>query len=267
MMWKIAIITCIVGLMTSAVATPKKGTAFTMKNPTCNDTQTLSDISWWYSWGTQDNKLHEMGCPARGEFVPMFWGGGHIDNVNLPSSSRHVLGFNEPNERHQSHMTPQAAAIHWRQLESVAKGKSLISPAPARCKVHGNNSNCLMETFEWLDEFFKECSGCKVDYVAVHSYTCGADNDLRFLETVHNRYKKQVWLTEFACPYTTSLTHVENYMKRIIPRLERAPFVVRYAWFGNRVIHDGSFIHKVNALHEDSSSKLTALGRLYNSLH
>ncbi|XP_071108550.1 uncharacterized protein [Haliotis cracherodii] len=265
MTWRVAIVTCIAGLISSAVTTPKKGIGISMKHYHCNDTQTLSDISWWYSWTAQHDKVQVMGCPARGEFVPMVRGVANFDQLNIPSSAHHVLGFNEPNERHPGHMTPKEAASHWHQVEAAGVGKSIISPAPARCNI--NNTNCLMENLKWLDEFFKECTGCKVDSVAVHSYTCGVDNDMRFLETVHNRYKKQVWLTEFACPHTTSLTHVENYMKGIIPRLERAPFVARYAWFGNRILTDDRFIRKVNALLEDDLSKLTALGRLYNSLH
>ncbi|XP_067648846.1 uncharacterized protein [Haliotis asinina] len=263
MTWTVAIVTGVAGLIATAVTTPKKGIGISMKNYHCNDTVTMWDVHWWYSWTLQYNNDHTMGCSSRGEFVPMIWGLANFTQLNIPSFATHVLGVNEPNENHPGHMTPKVAASHWPQIESAALGKSLISPAPARCNVNG--TNCLMDNLQWLDEFFKECSGCKVDYVAVHTYTCGVENDMRFLETVHKRYKKRIWLTEFACPMTDSITRVENYMKGIVPRLERAPFVARYAWFGSRIPVD-KYVHKVNALLEDDKSTLTPLGRLYNTL-
>ncbi|XP_046569908.1 alkali-sensitive linkage protein 1-like [Haliotis rubra] len=256
-----------VGSVLLVTAITKKGVTLTFSDHyQCNDTFVLSNVSWWYDWGTNDNKHHELGCQGepRGEFVPMVWGYWG-QKMNFPSSTHNVLGFNEPNHKDQSHMTPQAAATHWRELQTAAHGMSLVSPAPARCGSVGGL--CTEETYKWLDDFFKACSGCQVDYVGVHSYTCNADNDMRFLETVYHRYHKKVWLTEFACPYSSSLAHIENYMKAIIPRLEAAPFVARYAWFQARITQGNNFIHKENALLEASSSKLTALGRLYNSLH
>ncbi|XP_067649109.1 uncharacterized protein [Haliotis asinina] len=259
--------TLVLGTSLLVAGTPKKGVCLYMKgNYHCNDTQALNDVSWWYDWGTNYNKHHELGCQGepRGEFVPMVWGYWG-QKMNFPSSTQHVLGFNEPNHKDQSHMTPQAAATHWREIQTAAHGMSLVSPAPARCGSVGGL--CTEETYKWLDDFFKACSGCQVDYVGVHTYTCNANSDMRFLETVYHRYNKKLWLTEFACPYSSSLSHIENYMKAIVPRLEAAPFVARYAWFQARITQGNNFIHKENALLEVNTSKLTALGRLYNSLH
>nr|KAG5707667.1 hypothetical protein BaRGS_031049 [Batillaria attramentaria] len=76
--------------------------------------------------------------------------------------------------------------------------------------------------------------GCRVDYIATHIYQCNADREMAFLEKLYHKYNKKIWVTEFACPRHDSLQAQMNYMKAILPRLEAAPFVVRYAWFITR---------------------------------
>ncbi|XP_071102939.1 uncharacterized protein [Haliotis cracherodii] len=174
----------------------------------------------------------------------------------------YLLGYNEPNERDQSNITPQLAASHWPEIEKLGQDKLLVSPAPARCN---GWHLCFKEPTDWLDEFFKACNGCRVDFLAAHTYNCDPDNDMRYLESLYNRYGKQIWLTEFSCPKTMSVQKQLDYMKQIVPRLEAAPFIYRYAWYITRQPDTDYLTSAVNLL-KPNISELTFLGHLYNSL-
>ena len=51
---------------------------------------------------------------------------------------------------------------------------------------------------------------------------------------MYNRYGKKIWLTEFACPMTNDPNTIKQYMQEVLPRLEAADYVDRYAWFASR---------------------------------
>ena len=61
-------------------------------------------MRWWYNWG-----LSRTGGNTGIEFVPMVWGSSTV-NGTIPSGSKYLLGFNEPNFKAQSNLTPLAAA-------------------------------------------------------------------------------------------------------------------------------------------------------------
>ena len=156
-------------------------------------------------------------------------------------------------------MTAYKAAKYWRILENDTHGLPLVSPSAAPC---GSKTGCHGNTIDWFDKFFKYCSGCRVDYLATHAYYCSADKTIQFLETLFQRYRKKIWLTEFACPYTKSVDKQLQYMSDILPRLEASAFVYRYSWYKSRVV-TGDFITASASLLEPSSSTLTQLGMYY----
>src|SRR5258708_5458428 len=129
-------------------------------------------VSWWYDWGSQGS-----GAPAAIEFVPMIWGTKSL-NDSLPAGANYVLGFNEPNFKQQSNLTPAQAAAAWPTVEAKAKaaGIPLVSPAVNFCGSPSDPSQCsdpsITDPYTWLKDFFAACSGCEVDYVAVHWYNC-----------------------------------------------------------------------------------------------
>ena len=51
---------------------------------------------------------------------------------------------------------------------------------------------------EGLDQFFAACDGCKVDAIALHSYTCKWEW-LKSHIDLYRKYNKPIWLTEFMC--------------------------------------------------------------------
>ncbi|WP_069464076.1 glycosyl hydrolase, partial [Actinacidiphila rubida] len=128
----------------------------------------------------------------------------------------------------------QALAL-WPAL--MANGRVLGSPAVA----YGGDT-----PGGWLDRFMSGAAakGYRVDFVALHWYggdftTPDAVAQLRsYLERVHDRYHKPVWLTEFALIDFSHGTRFPTdrqqaaFVTAATAMLDSLPWVQRYAWFG-----------------------------------
>jgi hypothetical protein len=232
-------------------------------------TAALPGVSWWYNWsaagsgGSAGNAI---------EFVPMIWGSGSL-KAALPAGSRYVLGFNEPNFTAQSDLTPQQAAADWPSIETSAKaaGIPLVSPAVNFCGSATDTSQCsdpaVTDPYTYLKDFFAACTGCEVDYVAVHWYNCDLPSLQAYLEgnvdaggTLQGfaQFGKPLWLTEFSCDTTHSVADQTAYMKAAVPYLESNPNVFRYSWFSASAIP--------NAQLANTDGSPTALGTTYVGL-
>jgi Glycosyl hydrolase catalytic core len=226
------------------------------------DLEALSPgVSWWYNWALQpDNTAVGTAHAGLGiDYVPMAWNGQAIPDLaaKVPSDTRYLLGFNEPNFGQQANMTPTEAAAAWPAMEEFAKahGIALVSPAVNYC---GGNCN-VTDPFDWLDQFFAACPTCKVDAIAMHWYACTKDALNFYLSKFESKYKQPLWLTEFSCLDSgdTSAAAQTAYMNDALPILEADPRVARYAWFTGR--HDT--IHGLDLLGGDG--QLTPLGQQY----
>jgi hypothetical protein len=219
-------------------------------------------ITWWYNWS---NTLPPNDVV---DFVPMIWGAASLGGP-IPPSAQFLLGFNEPNFKAQSNLTPQQAASDWPQVEALAKplGIPLVSPAVNFCGSSTNTTGCsdptVTDPYTWLKDFFAACTSCKVDYIAVHWYNC----DLPSLEGYIDgngslegfvQFDKPIWLTEFSCDGTHSVADQQTYMQAAIPYLEGNAHVFRYSWFSASNIP--------NAVLQNGDGTLTALGATYVSL-
>jgi hypothetical protein len=115
------------------------------------------------------------------EFVPMVWGTDSL-SASIPAGSKFLLTFNEPNFHAQSNLTAQAAASHWPAIEAKAKAAAIpiVGPGMNFC---GPAANCNgTSPYQYLKDFFSACSGCQVDYVAVHWYNCDLPSLRDYLE-------------------------------------------------------------------------------------
>lgn len=55
---------------------------------------------------------------------------------------------------------------------------------------------------EWMDTFFEHCTGCRVDFMTLHIYTCDVATIKIEVDKMAARYNRPVWVTEFMCPNT-----------------------------------------------------------------
>ena len=264
--WSVA--TAAVLLLSLAVSclasSSKKGVCFQKSTFNCGDFNVLNGMNWFYTWG----KSGDMGCGrVEDNFVPMLWNDAFDQPPSLPYPV--VLGFNEPNFGEQANMSPQRAAEAWIKIQAAYPDKELVAPAAAP---GGSN----MSPTDWFDQFFAACDklgGCRVDYLATHSYSGCVECDLAYLEGLYSRYHRKIWFTEFAVPNTNDIGKVFDYMGSMLYHLEEADYVARYSWFMAKWSHanerymdpkTGWYLSSVNSLFVPGTSELTALGRFYN---
>jgi hypothetical protein len=191
-----------------------------------------SGVSWYYNWSSTGVSIPGT---AKVEFVPMMWGARSVTGPALASAAatgKVLLGFNEPDIPGQANMSVEQALSLWPQLEGT--GMKLVSPVVARgAAVDGS----------WLDRFMSGAAerGFRVDAIALHWYgsdfdTENAINQLRgYLTSVHDRYHKPIWLTEFSLKrFRPTVTPTPDqqvaFLTRATAMLESTPFVERYAW-------------------------------------
>ncbi|MEV0131889.1 sigma-70 family RNA polymerase sigma factor [Dactylosporangium sp. NPDC050688] len=215
----------------AAVKSPKKGVS---TNGKVNFNQAaVKDMKagWYYNWSPSPS----FGATSGVEFVPMVWGTANVDAdvAKAKANGKVLLGFNEPDLKEQSNMSPEQVLDLWPKLQ--ASGLRLGSPSVA----YGGDT-----PGGWLDRFMSgaKSRGYRVDFIALHWYggDFGPDapNQLkRYLQNVYNRYKLPIWLTEYALmrfdngTVYPSVDQQVSFVKSSTVMLEGLSFVERYAWF------------------------------------
>ncbi len=198
-------------------------------------TAAMTDVraSWFYNWSP---RRADLVAPSGVEFVPMIWGGGAVNQSTLDEAKGQgtvLLGFNEPDLAGQANMTVEQALDLWPQLQAV--GMRLGSPAPAYGAATPGS---------WFDRFMAGAAqrGYRVDFIALHWYgsdfSASAVGHLRgYLEAVYDRYRKPIWLTEYALinfsgsPQFPTGEQQAAFARSSVAMLESLSFVERYAWF------------------------------------
>ena len=246
--------------VTAASIKPKRGwVADGCTGSSCTDPQLLGNLGWYYDYNVADPFGDEATASER--FAPMHWCLSTL-NSTVPRyvNTTYMLGFNEPNNVHNCNRPASDVAAAWGQVMQQWPNSQLVSPATA-----GDGT-------AFFDEFFAACktffgaSGCRISYVAIHDYSCTASKTMAYIDSIYKRYGYPVWLTEFSCgdgaagkPTSAHLT----YMKEIVPQLDAAPHVYRYAWMSGRDSHGLRGLVEVGA---GGTAKLTQLGQVYASL-
>lgn len=218
----------------AAAAVEKKGIS-AWKFDGVNKAMADSGADWFYTWSSGRGGIK---APAGVEFVPMIWGPRSVNAEELnraKSQGEVLLGFNEPDHPQQSHMTVEQALNLWPRLQST--GMRLGAPAVATGADQAGG---------WLDRFMKGAAARhhRVDFIPLHWY--GADFDstratsqLRaYIEATHRRYKKPIWITEYALidfsggtPRYPTQAQQAAFVRKSTAMLQKLPYVKRYAWF------------------------------------
>jgi len=248
----------------------------------CGDFQAFSTVGWWYNYRPMADVREEQPwwckCPS-GEtdaclpdpddkvvhvpMIPSLPGYGVNANLTLPDAAAwnyYLLGWNEPNQEDHANIPPEVAAEAWIELQEKYPEQVLVSPA------------CSGMNTAWMDEFFDRCSvlGCRIDYVATHSYNPDPDVTMSKLEEYSRRYNKQIWLTEFAMRNEHNKEKILAFVENLVPRLEAADFIWRYSWFVARYYEsqggegEGFWVDANNSLLEFDRAELTAVGQAYD---
>ncbi|MFK0192067.1 sigma-70 family RNA polymerase sigma factor [Kitasatospora sp. NPDC090308] len=200
-----------------------------------NQALAASGAGWYYTWAPQHPGIT---TPASASFVPMIWGASSVTDAALAqarANGPYLLGFNEPDMAAQSNMTVDRALELWPKL--MQAGQTLGSPAVA----YGADT-----PGGWLDRFMTGAAakGYRVDFITLHWYggdfrTPQAVQQLTsYLEAVHQRYHKPIWLTEYALIDFSQGTRFPTadqqaaFVTASTKALDALPYLQRYAWFG-----------------------------------
>ena len=201
--------------------------------PRATENMDALKIGWYYDWGTSP-----VGKTPGIQFVPMIWGHKNVNSNDLAAAAASgagvLLGFNEPNEKSQSHMTVEQAIADWPHLQ--ATGLRLGSPALGT----GDDT----KTNGWLAQFMAQIKahGYRVDFICIHPYQSNFDVSQatealrKEIELVHNTYRLPVWVTEYgmvnwdtdAYPDADTAARFATSSAALMKDL---PYVERYAWY------------------------------------
>lgn len=198
-------------------------------------------VSWYYNWAATPSKGFESQVEQYEgiEFVPMCWNDNYDPDkireyVKNHPDCKYILGFNEPNFTNQANMTPEKAAEKWPQLQALAKELNLKLVAPA---LNYSPNAPYQDPCKWMDEFVALVGNDAFDYTAIHVY--GGFGVIKDLATkFHDKYGKDVWLTEF-CYWpeagnqnnSVAMSTQISFMVQAVEWLETTPWIARYAWF------------------------------------
>jgi Ca2+-binding RTX toxin-like protein len=220
-------------------------------------------FGWHYTWS--DRSLWDSDAtPERSRWVAMLWDETDVTPQALlrikASGAATLLGFNEPNHPGQANMTVDQALGLWSKVQNL--GLRLGSPAATQGGTLGEGS--------WLDRFVDgaEARGLRVDFIAVHYYS--EDGDVgkfkAFLEAVHKKYDRPIWVTEWALadwdrPGRFSASEQAAYAWAGAKMMDGLPFVERHAWYSG---YDGDEGLNAEVFRLDGS--LTPVGRAFQSM-
>ena len=223
------------------------------------------NVSWYYNWTVTK---HNYTSFQKLQFVPMFWTSAPTDSGLAEDLKmlgyKYILAYNEPDREDQANMSVNTAIEGMKSL--VGKGLKVGSPAAA---IWSSIST------DWFQPFMKKMKEEKmdVDFIALHHYwnwytEDGAKAFLDIVDEAWKMYHKPIWITEFALsgvPNRTKQTRQSaiDYMKYVLPELDKREYVERYAWFSFK---PSDYRNGGSAMLNTYTGEITGLGYEYQKL-
>ncbi|WP_191018207.1 glycosyl hydrolase [Treponema zioleckii] len=256
--------------------------------------QGTDGIKWVYNWGTHPTEAEDSLFRANGIlYIPMQWGLSTEQSrkelreyyKNHPEC-KYLLGYNEPNLKTAgdggSEITPTKAADDWKNLEDIAEEFNLKLVGPAlqySGAILGDGKNYDTPS-KWMDAFIsaykrKYDRAPRYDYFALHCYMNWPGAQEGYIKEHAQKYKKQIWLTEFCAWEYNNGGQSESVDKQTSSMLEKTAFmesstlVAKYAWFmshGNATTIPFNSIFNADNNIKNGDGSLTSLGKAYLGL-
>ncbi|KAL6362074.1 hypothetical protein LRP88_05558 [Fusarium phalaenopsidis] len=192
-------------------------------------------IGWAYNWWTGRGDI-----PVEMEYYPMVWcptkigvdGWTKDAEAAIASGSKHLLGFNEPDQHGQCDISVEQAVEGYKNYMNKFKGRALLgSPAVT--------NNPAPRGLDYLGRFLDQCgSDCHVDFVITHWYGVKQNGVWNFQRHVNNTIElaekhniSQVYITEFGMTGADVET-TSAFIEEVVPWLDQNEAVGGYAYFG-----------------------------------
>lgn len=221
-------------------------------------------VSWYYNWAMEPFKYTSF---QDLEYVPMLWTIGSFDERNMQLFNayqyKYLLTYNEPDRSDQSDLS----------VEQVMEGMKTVFENRGNLKI-GSPATAQLPKWskDWFQPYMKEMeqAGYDLDFIAIHHYWNwyadeGVDAFIELIEDAYERYHKPIWITEFAISGVPSVDKkaekvVQNYMKKVIQRLDQLDYVERYAWFSFQTTDRRN---SASSMFNHYTGEITDLGALY----
>ena len=257
----------------------KKGVCVNQEMGAAVDPASMN-IGWYYNWGyksMKDDSTYKTTKFDDTEYVAMTWG----DNVSSIEERcryanvkgyKYLLSYNEPDLQWEANKQPDVMALRWNDTVASKGNLRLGSPATETFQINST---------QWWTPFWNQLSTTaknNMSFIAVHAYQHyynSADTALQYLHTIdeiYAKYKKPIWITEFAVADSgnkfspTNSKHVaqvQEFMKIVLKGLNERSYVERYAWFDFNPKDDQT---GASGIFEYETGKLTALGQIYANI-
>jgi len=172
---------------------------------TCKDAIRLG-ATWYYTW----DPYGITNCPGV-EHVPMLSRNAVLNGTALWSSSRYIMGQNEPDR----HIAPSQMLSVWNTMETKYPNHNLVAPAPSHeYTAHfaiNPGGEPRTNRFDWISSFYTEYQQRynrkpRIHALAAHCYGAANEQGLAFCKSIVNEYVEKakkwhipggVWVTEF----------------------------------------------------------------------
>lgn len=217
---------CLLWDWTNSAGPNNPGVPWALNQANFHPTAPLSSLSNWNTWTPPE--LHAR-CPFR----PMVHLEAQLagpDWHNIQSSDQPLIHFfNEPDK---NAIPPQRAADAWHTHMVPLRqhrNKKLVGPSVS------NDANGQ----RWLEEFMRLVEAHPPDYVGLHYYGADGDACVRYLEAMHDRYRRPVIVSEIAST-AREKESVEAFTIQLANFMDETEWVFEYGFFGcMRKVADG----------------------------
>ncbi|KAI9638734.1 glycosyl hydrolase catalytic core-domain-containing protein [Dioszegia hungarica] len=229
-----------------------------------------NQIGWYYNWAPTDpwqssNKV---------QFVPTLWGGGSADSTDaarlidfkaMSSTPTWLIGPNEPDceagGQMSAGMTIDATASLWNELMAPKGNAGAMLLSPSMCKQMAEDG--------WLGQFQTKISR-DWDITNVHINKNNMEGVKATIDYYYNKYKKPLWVTEFACVNDnpnfvpcTDQGQINQFIHDIVDVLQNDGRVYAYAYSNGNGLGNVWPLWNNGQLSESGKAYRSALSKYY----
>ena len=231
------------------------------------------NLGWYYNWGYKsfkdlaykNKKFYDL------EFVPMLYGDAIVDIAERCAYAdrkgyKYILSYNEPDLSVEANIQPGTMVYRWRDTIANKGNMKVGSPAIS-------TATPIVESTKWWNPFWSGLTSsdkANMTFIAVHKYyenynAQSAYEFLMLLDETYYKYRKPMWITEFALwnadkNNAQSNKNAQEFLKIVCKGMNERSYVERYSWFCPNYRETSA---SASSLWDYETGNLTTIGKMY----